>query len=540
MYTTPVPWGISTQYPSWGRYAAPNRPAETLRIVYYNDIHEKFEAYPRLKTAFDYYGGQGYSQGKDVLKLCGGDWNIGREARELELNVLLNNLIGLVASAPGNHEYDAGIKALADALKHAQYDTIATNLHIPPSSALYQRYLDQKLLTGPRIYITPSGQRYGLVGVSVPNTHKYLNPDMDMEGVATQNLENSIKRVQGDINQLRRAGINRIIMVSHSGYKEDLEIARRTSGVDVIVGGHSHTELPGIVPQKNYVSAADGHPVVIVQAGMNGLFGILDVMWDAQGRVIPLEHTIKDSRYYPQHPAAAALIDQYLGRAEVLGFIAQEVHHKNAGAGGENAGANKVADAMQWAINRYDKDGVDITMFRGTELRNDIHLGPFTDRDLRILLPFTDKLMKFKMTGREIMDALNESGRCLREHEIHPGIMHTAGLRYTVDKRSGKVVNVMEYDREDKRWEPLELDKTYTVATGEFQWKNKKEYQAFNDATILRRYPFSLRDAFGDYVKAHGGKPVTFSLDGRLKVIGESGNVSFQAQRPAPTFSRYA
>lgn len=501
----------------------PQNGGDRLQILYFNDIHEKYRAYPRLKTAFDYYGQQAAQSGADVLKLSAGDWNVGKEPNEIKLNVMLNNLLGIVASSPGNHEYDTGIKGFSDALALANFKTLATNLHVPASSSLYKRFTDQKLLTGPWVYTTPRGQRYGFVGITVPHAWKYLNPSVKMEGVASLGLDQSIQRIQNDVNLLRQQGIRRIILLSHAGYKGDLEIARRTSGINIIVGGHSHDELQGIVPNVNYVRSARGEPVIIVQAGMNGTFGQLEVLWDPYDRAVPRFHQIYNHRNFPDHPQAVGLINSVLGPEQVIGQMAEEVSHKNAGAGGENGAASRIADAILMAVNRLDPAGVDIALFRGTEMRNDILKGPFTTRDLSILLPFTDKLVKFQMTGAQLQEALDESARCIKEKETHPGMMHPAGLRYTVDARMGKAVRVEVLNRKLNKWEALQPEKRYTVATGDFLEKNKKEYPVFKKAPVVARYNITLRDAFGAYIQSQNGRPVSFPLDGRIKIItGES------------------
>lgn len=495
---------------------------DRLRIVYTNDWHENYPFASRVVSAFQRFGEEARQQGIDVLKLSAGDWNVSNESEQMDLDVGLNNMLGIHASTLGNHEFDPGSSALAKGLASAKFPSVATNVHVPPNSALYQRYLEQKLVTGPLVMTTPQGIRYGMVGLAVPEAWKFLNPDARMEGVASLSLQESIRRVQADVDQLRRTGVNRIILLSHCGYEADLEIARRTAGIDIIIGGHSHTKLPGVVPGRNLVSSAEGQPVMITQAG-RGWMGTLDVLWDPWGSVHPLENTVYNPLSFPRSSQADGLINAYLGPEKPMGFMAEMMSTEQAGIEGENALANKVADTMREA------SGAEIAFFRGTELRSDVAQGVFTDRALKTLLPFNDRLVTFKMTGAQMMDVLNESARCLAKGDNHPGIMHASGLRYTVDKVSGKVVKAVIYDKDEHEWESVEPNRQYTVTTGEFLAKNKQEYVPFKQAPIIAKLPLTIRDSFGRYVLSQQGRPMCFRPDGRLQVINGRSSARFQA-----------
>ena len=117
----------------YGRYAPP--VAGPLRIVYYNDPHEKFAAMPHLVSGFRQKSLEGIQQGRDVLRLSGGDNNIGKETPEWRLNVGLMNMLNLHGTAMGNHELDQGTRSFSEGLYGANFRTLVANMNVNPWSS---------------------------------------------------------------------------------------------------------------------------------------------------------------------------------------------------------------------------------------------------------------------------------------------------------------------------------------------------------------------------------------------------------------------
>ena len=92
--------------------------------------------------------------------------------------------------------------------------------------------------------------------------------------------------------RLTAEGIDKIVVLSHSGYVAEQRIAAQVAGIDVIIGGHSHTYLSNVSdraagPYPTWVEAPDGNRVAIVQAYAFGKYlGELHVTWDDNGIVI--------------------------------------------------------------------------------------------------------------------------------------------------------------------------------------------------------------------------------------------------------------
>ena len=69
---------------------------------------------------------------------------------------------------------------------------------------------------------------------------------------------------------LKKQGVNKIILLSHLGYEKEKQIAQNVSGIDIILGGHTHNMLPDAKKGENLVVSPNGEPVLIIQVGRDG------------------------------------------------------------------------------------------------------------------------------------------------------------------------------------------------------------------------------------------------------------------------------
>ena len=100
----------------------------------------------------------------------------------------------------------------------------------------------------------------------------------------------AINAVQSEVRALRAKGVNKIILLSHSSYAIDKEIAANTDGVDVIVGGHDNALLSNTNDRAvgPYPTVVNG--VQIIQAYAYGKYlGELNLVFDDAGNVISAE-----------------------------------------------------------------------------------------------------------------------------------------------------------------------------------------------------------------------------------------------------------
>lgn len=236
----------------------------------------------------------------NVLKLHAGDALTGtlffnRAGADGEADAALMNTVCFDAFTLGNHEFDkgdSGLKGFLDSLAAGDCKTpvLSANVQFGAGSALNPARAPEAVR--PSIVVERGGQSIGLVGLTIAGkTKASSSPDPDTT------FEDEIVAAQREIDALGARGVDKIIVMSHIGYDFDQRLARSLSGVDVIVGGDSHSLLGpaslttlGIgTPAGDYPTLTtdrDGRTVCIVQAWEYAqVVGQLAVSFDARGQV---------------------------------------------------------------------------------------------------------------------------------------------------------------------------------------------------------------------------------------------------------------
>ena len=231
----------------------------------------------------------------NVLKLHAGDAVTGTLYFTLEegkADADLMNTVCFDATAVGNHEFDsgdAGLKKFVDFL-HADgaCRTPMLSANVTPGAASPLGNAVQ-----PSTVVERDGEKIGIVGLTVAaKTQNSSRPD------AGTVLGDERAAAQAEIDRLTAQGVNKIVVLSHIGYAADRALAAQLKGVDIIVGGDSHSLLGpasmrdyGLSPAGDYptrVSNADGDTVCVVQAWQYAaVVGELTVDFDEAGRVTP-------------------------------------------------------------------------------------------------------------------------------------------------------------------------------------------------------------------------------------------------------------
>ena len=238
--------------------------------------------------------------GPQVLKLHAGDaltatLYFNRAGSDGEADAAMMNTGCFDAFTLGNHEFDKGdtrLKGFLDLLRKGSCKTpaLSANVQFGAQSALNATRAPGAVL--PSTVLERGGQKIGLVGLTVAQKTKISSsPDADTT------FEGEAVAAQRQIDLLRAQGVNKIVLLSHIGYDLDKQVAAQLSGVDVVVGGDSHTLLgPNTMTAYGVGSPAgayptqltnkDGQKVCLVQAWeYSQVVGELKVSFDADGNV---------------------------------------------------------------------------------------------------------------------------------------------------------------------------------------------------------------------------------------------------------------
>lgn len=269
--------------------------------------------FPRIKTLMEAIR----RRNPDVLALHAGDSLTGtlyfnRAGRLGEPDAAMMRAVCFDAMALGNHEFDKGDSALASYLGQLREGSCKTavlsaNTHPGPRSAL-AAHDGQPAAILPSTIVERRGHRIGIIGITTASkTRQSSSPD------AGTTFEEETGAAQREIDRLRAAGVQVIVLLTHIGYEADQALITRLGGVDVVVGGDSHTLL-GPEGMSRYRAGSPAGPYPTVLKNRDGkttclvhaheytqVLGELQVQLDAQGDVVACHGT-------PHVPIDTALV----------------------------------------------------------------------------------------------------------------------------------------------------------------------------------------------------------------------------------------
>lgn len=178
-----------------------------------------------------------------------------------ELEIKLMSMLGYDAATIGNHDFDAGIDGLYAQLPHANFDFVISNYDF--SNTIMDGH------TKPYKVMVKDGVRIGMFGLGI-KLDGLVAPKMYKE---TQYLD-PLTVAQDMVIALReKENCDIVICISHLGYNyegskiSDISLARQTSGIDLIIGGHTHTFLD----KPSLIENAKGEIVMVNQVGCYGI-----------------------------------------------------------------------------------------------------------------------------------------------------------------------------------------------------------------------------------------------------------------------------
>lgn len=491
-----------------------SQPKTTKTSIFYiNDAHSQIANMERLKTASDEFSISTSNENIDKLKLSSGDFDLGSNIALNKLAVAAQNAIGIMASAGGNHEFDLLKKDLVEVLKKNNYKILGVNIDIPETTE-ENRQLKTEIS---KSYIQEqNGTKYGIIGVFPSDFFFHVTNPKEYEDFKISSIDETILRVQNEIDNLKKQGVNKIIVLSHSGYMNDVKLAKSVEGIDVILGGHSHDLLEGIEEGKNlFYSKKTGEPTIITQAGKNGkYFGIINLEFNENGVITKAQNNINKTENFSRSAIMQYFTNAILGKPKVVGNIASVEKYKFSLVN-ENPNANLINDAVRSELN------VDISMLNPGNLRANFEVGNLTDRDLFNLTPFKNEMCVFKLTEKELVDALKFGAKSIFNADKMPGLLQLSGVKYSVNT-NGEVKSIFFIDKTGKE---ISIDennpnpfKTYSVAADTFVAKGGNGYINNKWDNAEQKFNFDKDKFVVDYLQRIN-KPIDIKTDGRIKLI---------------------
>ncbi|WP_037310377.1 bifunctional metallophosphatase/5'-nucleotidase [Ruegeria halocynthiae] len=418
------------------------------------------------------------------------------------------NKLGYDAMTVGNHEFDDGPEVLRGFIDTVDFPVLMSNADVADEELLADKIKKSTV-------IEVGGEKIGLIGLTPEDTHDLASPGPNVT------FSDPVPAVQAEVDRLTGEGVNKIVVLSHSGYGVDQRVAQETTGVDVIVGGHSNTYLSNVSDKAAgpYPTVVNG--VQIVQAYAYGKFlGELNVTFDDDGNVVQAagEPLIMDNTVTEDQAA----LDRIAELAEPLEEIRNKVVANAADAiEGDRSVCrvqecemgNLVADAM---LERVADQGVQIAIANSGGLRASIDPGEVTMGEVLTVLPFQNTLSTFEISGQGVIDAL-ENGVSQVE-EAKGRFPQVAGMIFTWDPavapNEGRVAEVMVADGDG--FVPIDPSATYLVVTNNYVRNGGDGYNMF-EGDDKNAYDFGpdLADVTAEFLAKNA--PYQPYLDGRIK-----------------------
>lgn len=343
------------------------------------------------------------------------------------------NLIGYEAWCLGNHDLDLGQKNLLQLTAIAGFPTLSANVVNDKGS--------YPLNNKPYLIFEKNGLKVGVIGLM---SHDLRNL-VSKVSVGDIRALPPVATAQKFIDELRPK-TDLLIALTHEGVQDDSVLAANAKGLNVIVGGHSHTRLkkPKIV-----------NGVVIVQTGSScENLGVLDLTVENKN-VTAYNGVLVQLWYNSSRPTTrlSAMIDSIQRGIEkdysqVIGALTEDWVRGDS----ESGIGDFIADAQREAA------GADVGFMNNTGIRKNVSAGPITKRDIFEVLPFRNILVTFPLSGTELKKIVQRyiEGRLP---------IQTSGIRCTWRVGPDGKAEIVTLEINGKPWKE---DSTYSGAASDY------------------------------------------------------------------------
>lgn len=390
------------------------------------------------------------------------------------------------ATTLGNHDFVWGQGELKNMLEGLDSPVVAANV---------VKESDGKVMDGVKPYIIKDlkGVKVGIIGLDTPEIEKFIEKSK-LKGLRFNGAAETVRKF---LPEVKKEGADLVMVLSHLGAVEDEKLAEEVKGIDVIVGGHSHT----ILDNGNKVG-----DTIIVQAGSLGRYvGKLDLEIDPStkhitghyARVIPVL-----SREIKPDPQVEKILAPYIAHAEkvgsaVMGEALEDLHYEHREVGKLN---QIHADSI------LEKSGAAFGICNSRTLRGHIEKGMVTRKELYSALPFTEEgIVTLKIEGKNIRKHIED---CLADGATELAVPMGA-LKYQYDPSgpSGNRLVSLKLDGNE-----MEDDREYLICLNE----TMSRHENFSTAREIE-HKGSSQEEFFSYFQTHS--PWDNKTDNRVTIF---------------------
>lgn len=493
-------------------------------IVHTNDVHGALEGYAQaaaLKYEFQ-------ARGAEVILADAGDFSQGSPYVSTTKGfdaITMMNFAGYDVATLGNHEFDYGYPQLKSNLSRAWFKTICADV------------LDKDgnpILDPTYVFTSKSGLKVGFFGMETPETQTKVNPAL-IEGIKFLSKTELYPCAQTQVNNLKAQGCDVIVCLSHLGVDEEsapdghrsVDMYANTTGIDMILDGHSHTVM------------TEGENKEPIQSTGTKFEKIGIVVIDNETKKIEDNYLLKVDDSIVKCPPVEYLANSIIDRVDAeydVEFAKSEVALNGKKAPGVRTGETNlgdlITDAIKWSVLKEGslkvKDDHVVAITNGGGIRASIDAGSVTKKDLNTVLPFGNTVSVVYVTGAELLESLEASTYCTPD--AIGGFPQVSGIKFTVntavpfaqgdaypDSTYYKPAAIGRVTIESINGKPFSLTDKYAVVTNNFCAAGGDTYYAFKNASDQFDTGIVMDEAVIDYVQTKLGGNITSKDYGATK-----------------------
>ena len=467
----------------------------TIVILHTNDVHGAVANYAKVAALKAKYE----AEGAYVLVMDAGDYMQGEPAVNVSQGataVELMNMAGYDVTTLGNHEFDFGYANLVEQLKKAEFKVSAANVTYE-GKAIYEANLT---------FEAPDGTKVGVFGLSTPETGTKAHPSK-IKGVKFAAGEDLFAAAQAQVDALTAAECDYIVCLAHLGIDDEstgnrsIDLLEKVTGIDVMINGHSHSDLAAVEAATNAERKVG--ETVVTSTGTKlesiGVVTIKDGAITTENVATEGITVAEDDAIVARAAAINAEIDADYGKVFAKTEVKLEGTKSMVRSGETNLG-NLITDAMLWFATKDGELPVAaenvIALTNGGGIRASIEVGDITKKDVNTVLPFGNTVAYITIGGADLLAALEASTFCTPEPV--GAFAQVSGINFTVDTLKAydagelyegstyaapKSINRVTINSiNGKDFNP---EATYAVVTNDFTAAGGDTYGAFAKATVV-------------------------------------------------------
>ena len=442
------------------------------------------------------------------------------------------NAAGYDAMALGNHEFDYGIDTLLSNIELADFPVMSANT-----------YRDDKLLTDANTVIDVNGIDVGIFALTTTSTATSTSAE-NLEGIT---FTDEIEAAKEQVAELEGKGAEVIIALTHMGVNEkvnctstQLASAMKDSGLDVIIDGHSHSEVNTV---------QDG--INIIQTGTaNAKVGYVGIDVEDDGSISVNAQLLSPAFFENITPdsevseAVSELLEQQ--ESTVKEVVAQSastvwgglinrisearIHETSMG----NLICDSMIDAVKGTLSEEYSALPVVAVENGGGFRDSFTIGDITMGDIINVLPYANTVMYKEVTPKTIYEMLEQSVSTVKSQDSETGMLTTqtaggflqiGGMRFEYDPNgeTGSKVKGVYLDGQDKPLSRTDEATRIILVSNDYIIEGGSGYSMLGDVKLLGEAG-GLAETLRNYIikLTEDGEPLSYPIsEGRITTAGE-------------------